>query len=158
MDTVFVSKVSIIAVLYFLTRYVYHQTEWHVRGKRNWTKPIAKRFNNFLNKIFQKDLSDFLIFIYAVFWGIPLLISLVVLGYIILFEGTLKFLDSRNYWEQILICFGFIALYFSIRIYLDGEQVKKLQKDAIIAAQRKTIAELELKILMLEKSERRGQK
>jgi hypothetical protein len=151
MDIAFVSKVSILIALYLLTNYIYNKTDWHTSGLRDWQRPYTKKINNFLNKTFHKSLDDLLIFIYVIFWGLPSFLSLVLLGYIILFEGTLKFLDSRNYWEQIIICFGFIALYFVIRVYLDEEKIKKSQKDLIIDKQRKTIIELEQKIRMIEK-------
>jgi len=152
MDMVFISKVSIIVVLYFLTDYVYKKTEWHTNRPGNFERPIAQTLNNFLIKVFKKNLDDVLIFIYVIFWGLPLFLSVVLLGFIIVFQGTLKFLDSRNYWEQIVICFGFIALYFSIRIYLDGEKIKNRQKDSLIETQRKAIIELQEKISMMEKS------
>ena len=72
--------------------------------------------------------------------------TVTLVGYIILFEGMPKFLDSRSYWEQVLLCFGFIASFFAYQVYEDGRKLKLREKDFIIDNQRKTIDELEKKI------------
>lgn len=152
MDIVFISKVLIITALFLLTLYLYVKIEWQKSGKKEWKRPLAKKINNILINVFNKDLTDFLVVITVIIWGIPLMYSFIFLVIIVLFEGTLNLIDSKNYWEQILICFGFINLFFAIRIYLDGEKIKKIDKDLLIEIQRKTIVDLERKLSLIEKS------
>lgn len=152
MDLVFISKILIIIALYLLSKYIYKKTEWHKRGQMEWESPLTKKINKFLINVFNTGLDDLLGFIFALFWGLPLFIICFVLGFIVLFEGTLKLLDSRNYWEQILIYFGFISLYFAIRIYLDGEKLKKIEKDSLIEIHKKIIIDLREKLSLIEKN------
>jgi hypothetical protein len=83
---------------------------------------------------------------WVVIYGLPLMYSVIGLGFVILFQGFFELLDTKGYWEQVLICFGVISLMFSIRVYLDGERKKILEKDGIIEYQRKRIYELETQI------------
>jgi hypothetical protein len=150
MDIIFISKLLIIVALCYLTNYIYVETDWYTRGKKTWSNPTANKLDKFLNTYFNKSLDDILIFVYVIFWGLPFLYSAIAVGFIILFEGTLRFLDSRSYWEQIILFYGLIADFFAIQIYLNGRKLKLNEKDLIIDSQRKKIAALERKIQELE--------
>ena len=67
-----------------------------------------------------------------------------------IFFGTLDFLSTRNYWEQILLIFGFIILFFAIRIELNGIAFRKDKKEQIINEQSRTIRILEEEIEQLK--------
>lgn len=150
MDIVFISELLIIVALFYLTNYLYKIVDWHARGQKAWTNETAKNIDKFLIRNFKTSLETVLIFTSSIIWGLPLVFSAIVLGFIILFQGFFEFLDTKGYWEQILICFGVISLIFSIRIYLDGERKKTTEKDGIIEDQRRKIYELEMKIKEIE--------
>lgn len=147
---VFFSKIFIIAGLFYLTNYAYKKVDWHTRGQRAWTSTTAKKIDKFMTTNFNTTFESFLIFVSIIVWGLPLMYSAFGLGFVVLFQGFLELLDTRGYWEQILICFGVISLIFSIKIYLDGEKKKVSKKDSIIEYQRKKIYDLETKINLLE--------
>lgn len=150
MDTVFISKLLIIGALLYLTNYIYKKVDWHLRGQKVWTNETVKNIDRFLISNFNTTLETVLIFMSAIVWGLPLMYSAIGLGFAILFQRFLELLDTKGYWEQILICFGIISLIFSIRIYLDGERKKSSEKDRIIEYQRKKIYDLETKIKVLK--------
>jgi hypothetical protein len=146
MDIVFISKLLIIGALYYLTNCIYKKVDWHSRGQKVWTTKTVKNIDKFLTSNFNTTLETVLIFMWVVIYGLPLMYSVIGLGFVILFQGFFELLDTKGYWEQVLICFGVISLMFSIRVYLDGERKKILEKDGIIEYQRKRIYELETQI------------
>ena len=90
--------------------------------------------------------KDWPIYICGVFFGLPMFYSVVFFVFVVLFQDSLKRLESKSYLEQIVIVFGAIVIYFAARINLDGNQKKKREKDAIIESQKIRIYELESEI------------
>jgi hypothetical protein len=150
MDIVIISKLLIIALLFYLTNYIYKKIDWHTHGQKVWVNNTAKNIDKFLSNNFNTTLEAALIFMLVIVWGSPLMYSAFGLGFVILFQRFFELLETKDYWEQVLICFGFISFIFSIRIYLDGERAKVSEKDSTIEYQRKKIYDLETKIKALE--------
>ncbi|GGK41937.1 MULTISPECIES: hypothetical protein [Flavobacteriaceae] len=107
---IFISKVILIIVFFIFSNYVYEKSNW-----------------NF------KKIST-LQYIYAAIVAIPFGLTLMYLFYNNVFV-TLEFLDTRNYWEQIVLIFGFITLFFSYRIYLQDLKFDKEKKENTIEGQ-----------------------
>ncbi len=128
MDYIFISKVVIIISLYFLTNYLYKRIDWHARGKK----------------------IRFLEYLAIIISAISLFIAVIGFGFIVIFEGSLKFLDSKSYWEQVILSFGLIVFYFGLKIYYDEALFNEAKKNSIIESQKKTILELKRRIETLE--------
>ena len=145
MDWIFISKLTMILGSYALTLFVYKSIDWNARGLTNWKSTFANNLNDFLSRVFKKNLDDVRMFVVILFFAMPAFAAVVLVGYLILFEGTLKFLDSKSYWEQVFYSFAIICLFFCVRIYLDSEKFKIAEKDKEIKELRNQIWKLEKK-------------
>jgi len=134
MDYEFTSKVILVICLYFLTNYFYKSIEWHSPSKDD-----------------KKDFQFFMRYLFISIFGVAFLYGIVVFGFIILFQGSLEYLETRNYLEQIAISFAAIVIYFNFQINLDYRKIKETEKRLLIEEQKKMIQELERKIKFLEK-------
>lgn len=134
MDYEFVSKVILVICLYFLANYFYKSIEWHSSSKDE-----------------KKDFQFFMRYFFISIFGVAFLYGIVVFGLIILFQGSLEYLETRSYLEQIAMSLAAIVIYFSFQINLDGRKIKEKEKGLLMEEQRKMIRELERKIKFLEK-------
>ncbi len=150
MDKIFISKLIIIAALYFLTNYLYNMVDWHSSSKMVWKNPIAQNINRFFVKVFDSSLSDFFLLLAVIFWGVPMFYVFVILVYFVLPDGLNSNFNTQNYWEQIVLGFGVIGLCFLLRNYLDRRKIKTLERDTMIKEYEKTILELKRKIRVME--------
>lgn len=134
MDYEFVSKVILLICLYFLANYFYKSIEWHSSSKDE-----------------KKDFQFFMRYFFISIFGVAFLYGIVVFGFIILFQGSLEYLETRSYLEQIAISLAAIVIYFRFQINLDGRKIKEKEKGLLMEEQKKMIRELERKIKFLEK-------
>ena len=109
MDTIWISKVLITILLYFLLNIAYRKLDWHAR-KLNTRDSIIMAIIIFISSV-------------------PIIATIFVFAYIIILEKTFEYIDSRLYWEQIFLLYGFIALFFAIRIKFD--EIKKAHENQI---------------------------
>jgi uncharacterized membrane protein len=96
-------------------------------------------------------------YIYAAIIAIPFGLTLMYLFYNNVFV-TLEFLDTRNYWEQIILIFGFITFFYVFRIYLLESKFDKERKQKVIDEQSNTIRQLKELIETFKKDEKKTPK
>jgi len=119
MDYIFISKITLVGTLYLITNYFY---------KRKDVK------------------SGFLFYLITGIYGFAMLISFIVCFFLVGFTEFLKFLASRLYYEQMIILFGCIGLFYSFRMIYDSyyekeDLVKELKNKIQILESEKNIIE-----------------
>ena len=126
MDFIWISKVLIIICLYFILNKVYKSVDWN--SSKMTYKPL-----------------DILLYLAFGISAFSALIAFTVL-IIVIFPSIFNYLDTREYWEQIIILLGFIAFYFFFKIKMDDINDKKQKRESLINSQNYRIRELEDKI------------
>jgi hypothetical protein len=140
MDYIFISKVLIIFFFYILINYIYKNTDWNFRGKKEiWTNPKAQKFHDKLKRNFKIGLNDFLIWS-SVPFGIAAFFSIVVILFWTI--QIFNFILEKSYIEQVIFYVGIIGIYFGLKIKSESKKFDKEQKDELIKKYKNEIWEL----------------
>ena len=112
MDNIWISKVLITITIYYLLYLSYKKIGWNLKGNFDIKNP-----------------SFIIIPLIMLVCVIPSIIVLYVLIVVVIFGGTFNYLDTRPYWEQIVLIIGFVSLYFYVRIKLD--ELNKIKSNLV---------------------------
>ncbi|WP_157972887.1 hypothetical protein [Aureibaculum luteum] len=128
-DFILISKVLILMGLYFILSKIYKNFDF------NSSAPI-----DFLN--FKKPIQ-ILVLIVACISAFSIFMSFVVSVFLVIAPGFYNYLETRPYWDQIIILFGFIAFYFVSKMRMDEISEKKQKQKELITSQKSRINQLE---------------
>lgn len=129
-DWLFLFQLLLFALSCLLGRYLYKHSAWlNTRGGFKINIYRFPRLSSFLDKVLNKENDEGIGFIHIILAliAIPIFFSGV---FFILFAvyktvtGLEKFLSSRVWWEQNLICLCLILFYFGIKIWWDEKRKK----------------------------------
>lgn len=146
MDYIFISQVLLIIFSYYLIHFIFKQTDWNFRGKKeNWSNPKAQVLHNKLQNTFNIGLDDFLIGFYVLILGLPLGFSICVLLFSI--SKSFQFISERSYIEQIFFFIGLIVFYFTLLVKSENNKFKIKEKENVIKQYQTKIWNLENELL-----------
>lgn len=151
MDLISLSKVAIVLLLFFIVNRIYKKVDWNSRGSTKWHNKYAVKLDRFFREKMETRLDDVLISISVAISIIP--IGLVGFGMpIYAFGKCIEFVSNEGYFSQIVFSFGFILVFYLIRIVFDVNKQEKVDMQKRIEEQKSRIFILEDDIKRLKKN------